>query len=80
MIIGCDIFHKTSKSSVVAFVATLNIKGTKYYSQTVFTKPGDDMVKQFKILTQKAIECFAKKNKGVKPKRIIYFRDGVGDS
>jgi aubergine-like protein len=79
MIMGMDVFHKQGKFSVLALVGTTNNHGTKYFSKCAVVKEGEDGTVQFGSMVEAALEAF-KKKQGVYPARVIYYRDGMGDS
>lgn len=77
MIIGIDVYHsKSINKSVCALVASMNESITNWYNQAVYQEReiGDHL----KYLFIKCLEKYRATN-GVFPKKIVVFRDGVGD-
>jgi aubergine-like protein len=80
MIIGYDVSHDTKdkKKSYGALVASLDSRGSKYFSAVSSHKSGNELSDNLKINFIKALRAFQKENKKF-PERIIFYRDGVGD-
>jgi len=78
--IGVDVYHDPAERahSVVGFVSTLNTACTRWYSQTAIQNLKQELADCLRGLFEKAVVQWTEEN-GVAPKRVIYFRDGVGD-
>lgn len=76
MIIGIDVYHSKGSKSVCGIVASMNESITTWYNQAIFQEReiGDHLKHSF----VKCLEKYRELN-GVFPKKIIIFRDGVGD-
>jgi aubergine-like protein len=82
MTVGFDVSHdpKDRRKSLGAMVATMDVKKSScFYSVTMEYKDGNDMVQQVDQHLKRAIEIY-KETIGAYPERIVYYRDGVGDS
>jgi len=82
MIVGYDVCHDSANKakSVGAVVATANASMTSWYSSVVQHTSGDELSNYIAADMIKAVRHWAKVNNGELPKRIIVYRDGVGDS
>lgn len=79
MIMGADVYHSKGNESVTAVVGTLNQHYSKYVSlSNVQPKRGQEIMNQIADMVIECVEEFKAVNKKV-PKRILFFRDGVGD-
>jgi len=81
MICGMDVFHSTAlgKKSVLALTASMNSSATTYWSTSVIQDEiGQEGTTNLQTGMTSAIEAF-KRNCGAPPKKIIFFRDGVGE-
>jgi len=81
MICGMDVFHSTAlgKKSVLALTASMNSSATTYWSTSVIQDEiGQEGSTNLQTGMTSAIEAF-KRNCGAPPKKIIFFRDGVGE-
>ncbi|KAG5672472.1 hypothetical protein PVAND_002599 [Polypedilum vanderplanki] len=82
MAVGFGVSHdpRNRKRSIGAMVATMDVRVSScFYSVTVQYKDGNEMVEKIDQHMQKAIE-FYKYAVGAFPERIVYYRDGIGDS
>jgi aubergine-like protein len=82
MTVGFDVSHdpKDRRKSLGAMVATMDMKKSScFYSVTMEYKDGNEMVQQVDQHLKRAIEIY-KETIGAYPERIVYYRDGVGDS
>ena len=80
MIIGADVNHMSGQRSIVGFVATMDERFSKYYSQTDICKSqNEEIMERVGILLKNAIFNYFKKNNYF-PENIIIYRDGVGES
>jgi len=84
MIIGMDVYHsgeivKKTKSSICAFIATLDSTATSFYSRLVEQAPGKEITEALEPVFLSALNVYKTKN-GKYPKQIIFYRDGVGES
>jgi hypothetical protein len=79
MIVGYDTWHDTSKKdvSVGAVVCSFNTAMTRYLSYAMLHKNSEELCTQLKTNLTIAVRRYQVEN-GVFPKRIIYYRDGVG--
>ncbi|KAF0987090.1 hypothetical protein HZS_3491 [Henneguya salminicola] len=81
MVIGIDVHHCTvskARSSVVGLVSSLNNSLTRYYSRVVFQAQSEEMVQSLALFCSQALSKYYEINHEL-PKKIIIFRDGVGD-
>jgi len=82
MIVGYDVCHDSANKakSVGAIVASANANMTSWYSSVVQHTSGQELSDSIAAEIIKAVRHWAKVNNGELPKRIIVYRDGVGDS
>lgn len=81
MVCGMDVFHSTAlgKKSVLALTASMNQTATTYWSTSVTQDEiGQEGSTTLQSCMTKALDAF-KKNNGVYPARLIFYRDGVGE-
>jgi aubergine-like protein len=80
MIVGFDASHDTMHKGLLygAMVATINNTLSRYFSTVSAHKSGEELSNQISLNLFKALETYAKFNKQL-PNRIIIYRDGVGD-
>lgn len=79
MIMGADVYHSKGNESVSAVIGTLNQHYSKYVSLSrVQPKRGQEIMTQISEMVIECVEEFKAVNKKL-PKRILFFRDGVGD-
>ncbi len=78
MLVGYDVSHKEN-TSMVGFCASVNAKMTQFFSDYWETKEGVEVVDTIHLRVEEAVSLFKKNNKA-KPKTVIVFRDGVGES
>ena len=63
MIIGADVNHMSGQRSIVGFVATMDERFSKYYSQTDICKSqNEEIMERVGILLKNAIVNYFKKN------------------
>jgi aubergine len=80
IIIGADVYHQKGKESVAAVVSTLDQHYSKFCSvSSVQPSKGQEIMTNMADLVKECIETFKQKNKFL-PKRILLYRDGVGDN
>ena len=82
MVCGMDVFHSTAlgKKSVLALTASMNQSATTYWSTSVIQDEiGQEGSTNLQTGMTSAIEAF-KRNNGAPPARIVFYRDGVGES
>lgn len=81
MIIGIDVYHDTVTrgASVLAFIASLNDSCTRYFSDVVFHRSGEEISRgtAVKECMTNALKMYHEVNKKL-PQTIIIYRDGVG--
>jgi hypothetical protein len=79
MIIGFNSYYDTTKKdvSVGAVVCSFNTAMTRYLSFAMLHKNSEELCTQLKTSLTTAVRRYQEVN-GVFPKRIIYYRDGVG--
>lgn len=80
MVVGYDVHHKRGQKSLLALCATINQQANKYWSKVVEQDVGEEIAKNLRQVLTEAILAFSTATKGAKPKQIIFYRDGVGDS
>ncbi|XP_077197585.1 piwi-like protein 4 [Paroedura picta] len=80
MVIGIDINKDAINkgSSVVGFVASTNVKLSRWFSRCMLQKSGANLADCLKICMEGALNQWQKCNRQL-PARIIVYRDGVGD-
>ncbi|XP_060091172.1 piwi-like protein 4 [Heteronotia binoei] len=80
MVVGIDVNKDAINkgTSVVGFVASTNIKLSRWFSRCVLQKSGTNMADCLKICMEGALNQWQKCN-GQLPTRVIVYRDGVGD-
>ena len=81
MVVGYDVHHKKGSQSYLAINATVNKNFNKYWSAHLMQGKGDYQEISDKLQTKmvEAMNAFKAQN-GIYPKRVIFFRDGVGES
>lgn len=80
MIIGADVYHSKGKESVTAVVGTLNSDYSKFCSlSSVQEKRGQEIMDNISEMVLECVLEYKAVNKKL-PKRILFFRDGVGDT
>ncbi|XP_065345173.1 protein argonaute-2-like [Cloeon dipterum] len=84
MFMGADVTHpppdNTSIPSVAAVTASHDKEVFKFSMQWRLQPPGTEIILDMKDVVLKHLKFYAEKNGGTYPSRIIYYRDGVGDS
>nr|XP_029711242.1 protein argonaute-3-like [Aedes albopictus]XP_029711247.1 protein argonaute-3-like [Aedes albopictus]XP_029711472.1 protein argonaute-3 [Aedes albopictus] len=80
MIAGIDTYHdpKQKSNSVSAFVASLNGDYTRWYSRACIQSKKEEFINGLCASMEKSLKAYQKANCQL-PKKIIIFRDGVGD-
>ncbi|XP_068230350.1 protein argonaute-3 [Palaemon carinicauda] len=80
MVCGIDVYHDPSRrgASVVGFVASMNNTLTRWFSNTSFQHPGDEIVHGLKIALLEALRRYHGLHHSL-PRTIIVYRDGVSD-
>ena len=80
MIVGADVYHNKGNESVAAVVATMNRDYSKYCSlSSVQPKRGQEITENMFEMVLECVDQYHALNKKL-PKRILFYRDGVGDS
>uniref|UniRef100_T1GXV0 Piwi domain-containing protein n=1 Tax=Megaselia scalaris TaxID=36166 RepID=T1GXV0_MEGSC len=83
MFVGADVTHPTPQDkgtpSVVGVVSSTDNSGCKYNMGHSYQKGRKEIIDDFKNIMIKHIRLYAKKNKGIPPTHIIYYRDGIDD-
>ena len=81
MIVGADVYHQKGKESVAAMVATRNSDYSRFCSVSrVQPAKGQEIMTNMADMLYECIETFKEKAQGRIPKRILLYRDGVGDT
>ncbi|XP_065346101.1 protein argonaute-2-like [Cloeon dipterum] len=85
MIMGADVTHPPPDSKSVPSVAAVTASHDKedvfkFSMQWRLQPPGIEIILDMEDVVLKHLKFFAAKNGGTYPSRIIYYRDGVGDS
>lgn len=81
MVIGFDVCHDTRdrSKSFGAFIASMDqSRSDVYYSAAVAHTNGEELSNSFGSMTRRAIQCYIQVHNEL-PKKIIVYRDGVGD-
>lgn len=80
MLIGADVYHNKGKESIAAVIATINKDYSKYCSlSNVQSVRGKEIMDNIADMVMECVDTFAATNKKL-PKKILYYRDGVGDT
>lgn len=80
MIVGADVYHQRGKKSVAALIATMDSNYSKFCSVSrVQDQKGQEIMTSMADMLKECIETFKTKLKFL-PKRILLYRDGVGDN
>ncbi|KAG8224465.1 hypothetical protein J437_LFUL003188 [Ladona fulva] len=81
MVVGFDVYHDTSQRgrSIGAIVASLNKPLTRYYSSVSYHRSGEELSNELSINIIKALHKYKAYNQGSLPKKIVIYRDGVGE-
>lgn len=85
MFIGADVTHPTPERrdvepSVAAVCASFEPSGFLYHPVWRIQKAGSDHIVDFESIMDEQLRFFAKRNGNKMPSKIIYYRDGVGES
>ena len=82
MIVGIDVCHNTfnGEQSVLGFWASLNSSFTIGYSKAAFHGVNQEISDILTPIFIESIEKFTEVNSGQKPRMILLYRDGVGNS
>lgn len=81
MIVGADVYHQKGKDSVAAMVATRDSNYSRFTSVSrVQPAKGQEIMTNMADMLFECIETFKEKAKNQLPKRILLYRDGVGDN
>ncbi|MCL4124178.1 UNVERIFIED_CONTAM: hypothetical protein GTU68_054529 [Idotea baltica] len=80
MVCGVDVYHDAvhKGNSVVGFVASLNDSLTRWFSQAMFQRPGDEIIHGMKLSLLEALRKYYEIHHCL-PRSIIIYRDGVSD-
>jgi len=82
MIVGIDVGHHgrgSKKQSIAGFCATMNPKSfTNYFSKVSIQSQNQEIINNLRSNIKDALKSYFQKNKSL-PKKIIIYRDGVGD-
>lgn len=80
MICGVDTFHeaKNKSNSVSALVASINPSFTRWYSRSIIQNKKEELIHGLIDSLKQSLRHFQKLN-GSLPRKLIIFRDGVGD-
>ncbi|KAJ3090667.1 hypothetical protein HK102_003002 [Quaeritorhiza haematococci] len=89
IVFGADVSHpgaaERQKPSLAAVVATHDILCADYMHRFGIQRPREngkspqDTIVDLSKMTQELLQEFYKRNKGTKPERILFYRDGVSD-
>lgn len=77
---GYDTWHNSSQKgqSVGGLICSTNQTLTRFYSQCTLHNNNEELCDNMKAGVMKAVQVY-QKNNGQPPKRIIFYRDGVGE-
>ncbi|ORY81937.1 Piwi domain-domain-containing protein [Protomyces lactucae-debilis] len=84
LLLGADVSHPPPgmlggrAPSIVSLVSNKDKLATKYIGQARSQGARVEMIDEMRPLVKNAIGCYAK-NTGMKPKHIVYYRDGVSE-
>ncbi|XP_046396962.1 piwi-like protein Siwi isoform X2 [Ischnura elegans] len=81
MVIGFDVYHDTSQkgTSIGALVSSLDKQLSRYYSSVSFHRTGEELSNELPINVIKALHKYRNYNGGNLPRKIVLYRDGVGE-
>lgn len=83
IIFGCDVTHPgmgdMSSHSIAAVVSSLNNDFTKYHTSMKMQPRRQDIIEDLKEITKEHLQRYRMFTKKV-PKKIMFFRDGIGES
>ncbi|CAG0885094.1 unnamed protein product [Darwinula stevensoni] len=84
MVIGADVTHpapgqRDVKPSIAAVLGSLDVNATLYSQVIQVQPPTTETIDNFKDIVKKLLLSFYSFNRKQKPRRIIYFRDGVSE-
>ena len=88
IIFGADVTHPspTEKEipSIAAVVASMDVNAAKYHARVLAQKHersggAQEIIDDLAVMVKKLLFDFYKETKGRKPKRIIFYRDGVSE-
>ncbi|XP_074030996.1 protein argonaute-2 [Leptinotarsa decemlineata] len=83
MIMGADVTHPSPDSqnipSVAAVTASHDPKAFKYNICWRLQPPKVEIIEDLEAITVEQLKYFYEKNRGMKPERIVFFRDGVSE-
>jgi len=81
MVIGYDSYHDSNQRglAVGAVVATINQSMTRFSSTCTMHRNDEELLDQMKVCVTNAIHKYKKMNNGDTPKKVIFYRDGVGE-
>jgi len=87
MIFGADVTHPapgSSAPSVAAVVGSLNKSATRFAARILLQevrkdKVGTELITELQKAIRELIEDFMSQNRGMKPERILMYRDGVSE-
>lgn len=84
MVLGIDLSHpsageRKTRKSVAAMVCSLDSQLTQFASSTRVQDSNCDMVLEVQEMVVELLKEFSRRNNGIVPKRLLLYRDGVGD-
>jgi len=83
MVVGADVTHPSGKSenpSIASVVASVNNDANLYVAKIDFQKGRKEFIDKFEDMFLQSIRSFYVANKKTLPERIVYYRDGVGET
>ncbi|KAJ2662235.1 hypothetical protein IWW48_001975 [Coemansia sp. RSA 1200] len=81
LVIAADVCHttETQRMSVAAVVGSVDSQARRFQGIVVQHPARMELIENFDVLVRQCVRLFYKAT-GIKPRRILYYRDGVSDS
>jgi eukaryotic translation initiation factor 2C len=83
IVMGADVTHpapgETKKPSIAALVASMDVNATDYRAYIRVQERRKEIITDMKEMVKGMMKAFYRTNHGVKPERILFYRDGVSE-
>ncbi|KAK2079047.1 hypothetical protein QBZ16_002737 [Prototheca wickerhamii] len=81
MLLGADVTHPTGSggASVAAVVASMDATGTRYATRVSMQHGRVEIIRDLRGMVKSLLLDFYRATNGLKPERIVFFRDGVAE-